>query len=459
MNILQVNTADDRGGAEKISRDLHQAYRSRRHRSWLVVRSKYSDDPDVLVMPNDRYRTTRARFWIDVGDCLNSLVGKARGAGRLRELIQRVGEPARLGDVLAGREDFSYPATGHLLELTPQPPEIVHCHNLHAEMFDLRELPRLSQKVPVVITLHDAWLLSGHCAHSFDCERWRTGCGECPDLTIPPAVWRDATAFNWQRKKQIYSQSWLSVTTPSRWLMEKVEQSILAPVIAEARVIANGVDLAVFRPGDKARVRSALGLPQDARILLFVSKRPRRSIWKDYPALQSAFAQASQNLTQQHLILIVLGEQAPTQRIGKSEMRFVAYQSAAETVAAYYQAADIYIHAARADTFPTTVLEALACGIPTVATAVGGIPEQVLDLDKSKSNSATGILTPPQDPPAMAAAIERLLSAPELLHRLSLNAAADARHRFDRERQVDEYLTWYREIIASRQRTPCPTKH
>jgi glycosyltransferase involved in cell wall biosynthesis len=455
MNILQVNTADDRGGAEKISRDLHRAYRALGHRSWLIVRSKFSDDPDVLSMPNDRYRTTRARFWIDVGDCLNSLVGKVRGAGRLRELIQRIGEPARFRDVLAGREDFSYPATAHLLELTPQPPEIVHCHNLHAEMFDLRELPELSQKVPVVLTLHDAWLLSGHCAHSFDCERWKTGCGECPDLTIPPAVWRDATAFNWQRKRQIYSQSRLFISTPSRWLMQKVEQSILAPAIAEARVIANGVDLTVFRPGDKTAVRSSLGLPQDARILLFISKRPRRSIWKDYPTLQTAFAQAGQRLTQQPLILIVLGEQAPTQRIGKSELRFVGYQSATKTVAAYYQAADIYIHAARADTFPITVLEALACGVPVVATAVGGIPEQVLDLDKTKSNTATGILTRPQDPPAMAAAIERLLDAPDLLHRLSQNAAADARRRFDRERQVDEYLTWYGEIVSSRQHGPC----
>ena len=52
----------------------------------------------------------------------------------------------------------------------------------------------------------------------------------------------------------------------------------------------------------------------------------------------------------------------------------------AETVAPYYQAADVYLHAAKADNFPRAVLEALCCGTPVVATAVGGIPEQVKGL-------------------------------------------------------------------------------
>jgi glycosyltransferase involved in cell wall biosynthesis len=320
---------------------------------------------------------------------------------------------------------------------------------LHGELFDLRELPRLSHTVPVVLTLHDAWLLSGHCAHSFDCDRWKTGCGECPDLTIPPAVWRDATAFNWQRKKQIYSQSRLFVSTPSRWLMRKVEQSMLAPAIAAARIIPNGVDLTSFRPGNKATARSALGLPSDPRILLFVSKRPRRSMWKDYPVLDAAFGQLGNRLTRQLLLLIVLGETAPTERRGRNEVRFVAYQGDPETVARYYQAADLYVHPSRADTFPSTVLEALACGTPVVATAVGGIPEQVLDLGAHTADQATGILTPPADAAALAAGIERLVLDPKLLQQLSQNAAADARSRFDFERQADDYLNWYGEILSS----------
>jgi hypothetical protein len=58
-----------------------------------------------------------------------------------------------------------------------------------------------------MLTLHDAWLLSGHCAHSFDCQRWKTGCGECPDLDVYPASPRDATACNWRRKREILAEA------------------------------------------------------------------------------------------------------------------------------------------------------------------------------------------------------------------------------------------------------------
>ena len=74
-------------------------------------------------------------------------------------------------------------------------------------------------------------------------------------------------------------------------------------------------------------------------------------------------------------------------------MRFVGHQKSAQTVAQYYQAADVYLHAATADTFPRAVLEALACGTPVVATGVGGIPEQVRSLgDAFGPAKATGIL-------------------------------------------------------------------
>src|SRR5439155_11546406 len=122
----------------------------------------------------------------------------------------------------------------------PQRPDLVHCHNLHAKYFDLRVLPWLSRQVPVVLTLHDAWMLSGLCCHSFDCERWRTGCGQCPHLTLYPTIYPgipDATHLNWKRKRKIYRRSRLYVATPSRWLMQKVKQSILAPAVIEARVI------------------------------------------------------------------------------------------------------------------------------------------------------------------------------------------------------------------------------
>ena len=413
-----------RGGAEQVAWNLFQAYRDVGHRSWLVVGRGRSTDPNVLALSE----------------------------GGRRGLRHALAGPGRIADRWRGIESFRYPASHRIPELPPERPDVVHTHSLHGGYFDLRALSAWSARYPVVLTLHDSWLLTGHCSHSLGCERWRTGCGACPDLTIYPAVRRDATAFNWQRKRDIYAKSRLFVATPSAWLMERVRASILAPGIAEARAVPNGIDLTTFAPGDRQTARAALGLPADAHVLLLAGSNVRQSAFKDFEGARAAAAHAAER-TGQDLVLIVLGDQGATERAGRAEVRFLPFESAASVVADYYRAADIYLHAARVDTFPTTVLQALACGIPVVASAVGGIPEQVRSLTSSEGvpgaerDVATGVLIPPGDPEGMGRAVAELLVDAELRRDLGLNAVADARHRFGLARQRDAYLGWYHELV------------
>jgi glycosyltransferase involved in cell wall biosynthesis len=292
------------------------------------------------------------------------------------------------------------------------------------------------------LTLHDAWLLSGHCAHSFDCERWRIGCGQCPDLTIDPAIRRDATAYNWRRKRDIFANSRLHVAAPSRWLMEKVEHSMLARGVVEARVIPNGVDLAVFHPSDQRAARAALGISNDALVVLFAATDIRRNMWKDYATVHDAVGRTAERLTGQSVVFLAMGEEARTERFGSAEVRFLPHRDG-ESSARVYAAADVYAHAARAETFPNTILEALASGTPAVATAVGGIPEQIED-------GLTGFLVPAGDAQALSDRLTQLLSDEHLLQRMSRTAATTAKIRFDLARQADAYLGWYGDLVAQR---------
>jgi glycosyltransferase involved in cell wall biosynthesis len=105
-------------------------------------------------------------------------------------------------------------------------------------------------------------------------------------------------------------------------------------------------------------------------------------------------------------------------------------------------------------------LEALACGAPVIATAVGGISEQVRGLDLSDSglsfnewhrhavDDATGVLVPKGDAEAMAAALIQVLKNDSVRSRLRQNAIEDASQRFDLQRQVNAYEEWYDEILA-----------
>jgi len=194
--------------------------------------------------------------------------------------------------------------------------------------------------------------------------------------------------------------------------MEKMQHSILAPALVDTKIIPNGIDRTVFCPGNKWEARRRLKLPCNAKILLYVVEGGRHNVYKDYTTMQEAVARVAAELQGEHLVFLVLGEEASAGHIGTAEVRFAPYQFDPMVVCLYYQAADLCLHAARAGTFGNAVLEAMACGIPVVATAVGGIPELIED-------GRTGFLTPPGNSAVMAACIQALLSDDHLCQRIA----------------------------------------
>jgi len=435
LGIIQVNTTDNTGGAARIALNLFNAIEKAGFRSYFAVGKKQNAGSGIIQIPNDQNRGPWARFFNSASKNLE----KIPILRVLSHAVYLIGQPSRVRNYFWSIEEFDYPGTTQILHLVPSfIPDIMHCHNLHGGYFDLRMLPQLSEKVSVVITLHDAWLISGHCAHSFDCERWKIGCGQCPDLSIYPAIHRDATAYNWQRKKDIFSNSRVCVVTPSQWLMDKVNQSMLKPGIVASKVIPNGVDLNIFHPTNQRDARLELGLPTDAKILIFAANHIRKNIWRDYRTLQSTLSEIA--ASGMNVICLAVGERAPSEYFGKVEIRFVPYIEEPEKVARYYQAADLYVHPARVDTFPTTILEALACGTPVVASTVGGIPEQIVE-------GKTGFLVPSGDAQLMAKRIMQLLADDAYRQQLGRQAADDATQRFGLERMVNEYLQVYWEML------------
>jgi glycosyltransferase involved in cell wall biosynthesis len=199
------------------------------------------------------------------------------------------------------------------------------------------------------------------------------------------------------------------------------------------------VDLQRFHPEARAEARHELGLDADRHVVVYAAFKGKTNPYKDYATIEAALQQVAALRPHDDILFIALGEEAPEQQLGRLCFRFLPFQSQA-IVAKYLRAADLYVHAAREESFGLSAAEAAACGTPVVATAVGGLPEVIL-------HEQTGLLVPGQDAEAMAYAIDRLLSDPILRLRLGAQAAEYARLHWEQEHVLDLYQDWFEEIL------------
>jgi glycosyltransferase involved in cell wall biosynthesis len=416
-DILMINTSDGNGGAERTVKDLMFTCMENGHNITLAVGKKYSNLPNVVLVDNKKYRNPIA--------FMQSIIGYVQG-----------------------HENYNFPGTQHILDR--RSPDLIHCHNLHGGYFDLSELIKMNKRAPIMLTLQDAWLLAGHCAHAIGCDKWKHDCTSCPNLAIYQAITKDAAAFNLKKKADIFKKCKFYVAAPSQWMLDKAKQSILSPAIIESKVIMNGVDLDIFKPGDKKNARFVISQGNELqhtelstpKIILCAANGLEHNPWKDFETLKTALGIVNNNLLlDKRIIVIALGGDSKRKEVIQGvAVYFMPFESDQYKVAAFYQAADVYVHAAHADTCPLTVIEAMACGTPVVASDVGGIPELVV-------NCNTGFLTAHADPKHMAHCIHDILSNDELQERMSKASVEVAKAQFDIKKQTKMYLDWYDKIL------------
>lgn len=448
LSVSQVSTADFGGGAERVAADIHEKLLARGVDAHLLVGFKHHDDPGVIQIPNDRMRGLWAAS-------LNRLAPgvptppRTMSASRriLRQSLKVLAEPYRAMRIYEGYDDHDFPASSHLLELTPRVPDVLHFHNMHGGYFDMRALPALAERRPTVITMHDAWLTTGHCAHGKRCQRWLRGCVECQHLDYPPAVRVDHAAANWRAKRDAFDRSaeLIDFVSPSDWALQRLEHSLAARAIRATHVVRNGVDLSVFTPAaDRAAARAALGIGPHDRVVAYMAAS-HHNAYKDAETTEGALhILASRWSGDRELVFVSIGNATPAPEPG-ARVVGVGYTSDKSVVAAALQASDVLLHAARAEVFPLMVAEAQAVGLPAVVTRVGGLPEVILDGE-------TGLVVEPRSPRATAEALEALLTDEAKLAHMSRASRTHAEAELDVNDMIDGYLAVYHEAIAARRR-------
>jgi glycosyltransferase involved in cell wall biosynthesis len=318
--------------------------------------------------------------------------------------------------------------------------DILNFHCIHGDFFSYLALPSLTQNKAAVLMLRDMWHFTGHCTFSFDCERWKIGCGHCPYPNIPNKIYKDNTHLEWKLKDWVYSRSKFAVVTIDTHMRALAKQSMLNRFPIEH--IPNGVDTKAYQPLDPEKCRSLLGVPANKKALLFsaVHLNEKR---KGGELLVKAL-QALPKSLKAELVLLLMGYDGGETIASSVDIPAInfGFVGGSRSKAIIYSAADLFIFPSRADALPNNVLESMACGTPIVAFRIFGIPDLVRP-------GVTGYLAEPENAEDLCRGIVQLMEDAQSREHLSRQCRATAVKEYPVELEVQRHIELYRRLLQN----------
>lgn len=393
-SILQINIVANRGSTGKIAEDIGKLAIENGYGSWIAYgRGNPISKSNLIRIGSD----------FDM---------------RLHGIQTRLFDSHGLGSKASTREFIE--------KVKRIKPDIIHLHNIHGYYLNYKILFDYLKKWggPVVWTLHDCWPFTGHCSYyTFaKCDKWKSGCFNCPQLKeYPASLWLDRSTKNFQDKKNAFlGLSNLTIVPVSNWLADQVAQSFLKDY--PINIIHNGIDLDVFRP------KTIIEKDGNKKTVLGVA-----SVWDRRKGLDE-FKELRKILPENYVILLIglTQDQISSLPDGITGIRRTEH---IEQLVDLYNMADVFVNPTLEDTFPTTNLEALACGTPVITYNTGGSPEAI--------DEKTGLVIPYSNNEDMAKKIRFVCENKPFSQR-------DCRKRaellFDKNQAFQSYINIYNSL-------------
>jgi glycosyltransferase involved in cell wall biosynthesis len=415
VNPLLLNIADGLDGASRAAYRLHQGLHKLDINSNILVQYQYGDDKHVFGPQR-------------LSSCL---------LAKVKPYIDTL--PVYLYPQRQGLIFYPQWTPDYIQRKVKQvQPDILNLHWVCGGFLKIETLAKLN--LPFVWTLHDMWPFTGGCHYSQECQRYTTSCGSCPQLGSNKD--KDLSRWVWQRKYNAWNNISFSVVTPSHWLADCCLKSSLFKD-KRIEVIPNGLDLCRYKPLPKPIAREWINLPQDKFIVMFASNMVTRDRRKGFHLLQPTLQSLGNSGWSDKIELLVVGAGEPDPPVDLGlKAHYLGTLKEDITMALYYAAADVFIAPSLEDNLPNTVLEALACGTPSVAFNIGGMPDLI-------DHQQTGYLAQPSQIEDLARGIAWVLEDNDRLQKLSHAAREKAEQEFSLELQARRYISLYEEALAA----------
>ena len=400
MKILQINSVCGIGSTGRIAVDIHNLLMEQHFESYIAYgRGKPLHCNNVIRIGNnfDNY--------IHV---LKTRIFDQHGCGSKRATNEFIKEVIKLD------------------------PDIIHLHNIHGYYINIEILFNFLKEFnkPVVWTFHDCWSFTGHCAY-FDyigCEKWKYGCNNCPQKRVyPRSNILDNSYNNYFKKKELFNGvNKLMIVTPSLWLANIVQKSFLNKY--PVKVINNGIDLNIFRPV-KCKFREKYNL-NNKFVILGVA-----NVWDQRKGLHF-FVELANKISENDIIILVGLNETKLKNLPKNIICIPRTDNVEELVE-IYSSADVFVNPSLEDNFPTTNLEALACGTPVITFNTGGSPECI--------NNNCGYIVIKEDIEGLHNSIELIKNKGKIFY--YENAINRAHELFDKKRCFQKYINLYNVLL------------
>ena len=409
MKILHLSTTDVSGGAARAAYRLHMGLLNSGIYSHMIV--QYKDDGDQTIhgpRTNFSKALSLLRPMIDHAPKIfspfykNSFFHLQWLPNRLKPIINKI------------------------------KPDIIHLHWICRGFINIESLRRFG--IPIVWTLHDMWPFTGGCHYTNGCKRFAHSCGRCPILKSNNEF--DLSRWVWKRKFKEWKDINIKLIAPSQWIKSQaLESSLFKNVVCKK--IPYGIDTDKYKPINQKTARQLLNLPHDKTLIMFSAMNATNDTRKGFQYLLPALRILSANNIDQKLDLVVLGSnhQLKDTRWGINT-HYIGTLHDELSIALVYSACDVFVAPSTEDNLPNTVIEALCCGIPSVAFDIGGMPDLI-------DHQNSGYLAKPYSIDDLANGIKWVISDQNRKTVLSSNARSLSVSKYEIKRIVERHLEIY----------------